>query len=177
MEQPPTLRTLLDLSTPELIEVTPAHAQLTSLMMLAAEDQPGKARSAASAFELLGPDKDKMPLPTYAMLQRLGQYAPATMVSPVTLGVCSAMCSTPGRAVLWAHAIAASFARTGQPVTLRQVMRDHLDGWLPAEAGYAALWAEQKCGAANWLDHHAAWTQQALKAGAVERVPVADESG
>lgn len=177
--QPPLLRTVLDLGVYETTEVPYGTLMLEGVLGMADYERPEMMRTALHADALCG---QGTPFPVRVMLRRLAVMAPETMLSPVLVGSAAALTGgNPARAVLWAHAIAAWWVRTGTPASIGGILVRHMDGCLPNPEGMLALWDAQKLdretyralkaehgGAVmdNWLDFRVSWEPEALRAGA-----------
>ena len=70
--------------------------------------------------------------------------SPTLDVGVLPMVLCSSLCESPGKAVLWAYTLNEIFAKTGQPVTIRNFV-DHFPMGFPTEEAYKKCWDAQKC--------------------------------
>jgi hypothetical protein len=171
----PRLRTVIDLTGNELVELESFSPQLTGLMQMAKRD----AAHLFKAGELIDHAKADPVLDHTAkiLILRLAHHYPDCIVTGGVCGAATALSGgTPGVAVLWAQAFAAYWLRTGKPVTVGSIFLDLFDGCLPTRAGLRTLWEAQKVpyellqqmratdimASDNWVDHPQAWTRECL---------------
>lgn len=169
------LRTILDLEDHHLLELTPGSTWASALTALTQTEKSSGQRAIMPVGSLTERLEAYPPI-TSILISRLMASDPRLEVSGSLVGTCSALSrGSPGRAVQWAHALAAHWARTGEPATMTSVLWGALDGRIPSDEGMLTLWAEQKLSSAdretrrgsdNWLDYQEAWTPEALRSAA-----------
>ncbi len=177
----PPLRTILDLDTVEdLDEVDSVDPFLQTLIGFAKMEQalPFAMMPAHKVEQVFNNGlNDPATRLVRVFIGRLVQMAPATLISAHLASVVAVQGrGKAAKAVLWAHAAAAHFARTGEAATVGGIVLGKLDGWLPSDHGFHSLWLAQKLSlpalkdkravdvtaSDNWLDHKEAWEQEAL---------------
>jgi hypothetical protein len=101
------------------------------------------------------------PFTMQVMLRRIAWAAPELSVSKWSLLFLGYLCDTPGKAVMWAHAIVQKTRQVGAAITVNDLATEYFPMGFPTEEFLHRNWDNQKgprgSTVDNWLDTESAW--------------------
>lgn len=90
-------------------------------------------------------------------LEGFNTISPKLEVDTAVQIMCTMLCDTPGKAVIWAYTLNELFVKLGHEVAMDDWVNEFPDG-VPMEEEYQRVWEAQKSGGANMIDDFKNWS-------------------